>query len=263
MATYQQERLTVNGVETVVLRAGSGPDLVFLHGAGTLTGFDPLLPLADRYRLTVPYHPGFGLSADDPSVASIHDYVLHCLDLFDALGIGRASLVGHSMGGLIASWLGIGSPERVDRLVLVAPFGLRVPEHPTADLFMIRDEEILAYLTPDPATLFAGLPSPPTPEMLAASYRERTSAARVLWERPYDPRLARWLHRLSMPTLLLWGEADRLIPAEQAPTWAGLLPNATTRILPGGGHALFDDSTSAFLREVDTFVGGALATAGG
>src|SRR5690242_10193141 len=102
MAAFAEERFTVNGVEVAVMTAGDGPPLLFFHGAGTLTGFDALLPLAERFRLIAPYHPGYGLSADDPSVDSIHDYVLHYLDLLDQLEVEEFTLAGHSMGGLLA-----------------------------------------------------------------------------------------------------------------------------------------------------------------
>ena len=61
---YQEQRLDINGIDTAVFSAGQGDAVVFLHGAGTLTGFDSLLPLADGCRLIVPHHPGFGASAD-------------------------------------------------------------------------------------------------------------------------------------------------------------------------------------------------------
>lgn len=253
MAEYSEDRYEINGIDTAVLSAGDGPPLVFFHGAGTATGFDALLPLADRARLIAPHHPGFGASADDTSIDSFQDYVLHYLDLFDALGLEEVSLAGHSMGGLIASTLAIEQPQRVRKLLLAAPFGLRVPEHPTVDFFSIPDEEVPSYLAAD-MSIFAGMPMPPTPEFLADRYRESTSFARVAWKRPYDLKLQKWLHRLTMPTLVLWGEADRLIPVEQAAIWSESIPGAQTRILPGVGHLLFDESREA-VDAVGDFVG--------
>ena len=245
MAGFREDRYEVNGVEVAVLTAGDGLPLVFFHGAGTITGFDALLPLAERFRLIVPYHPGYGPSADDASVDSIHDYVLHYLDLLDMLEIDELTLAGHSMGGLLASWFAIEQTPRVRRLVLVAPLGLRVPEHPTQDIFSIPDDELLSYVAADMSVFEGHVPMPPTPEFLAERYRESTSTARMFWNRVYDLKLAKWLHRLTMPTLLLWGEADRLIQAGQAAVWAELIPNAQTRILPGVGHLPFEESSEA------------------
>jgi pimeloyl-ACP methyl ester carboxylesterase len=258
MATFGEERLTIRGVDTVVLTAGDGEPLVFLHGAGTVTGFDALLPLAERYRLVVPYHPGFGPSADDATVDEIHDYRRHYLDLLDELGIGEFALVGQSLGGWLAANVAIDHTERVRRLVLAAPLGLKVDDHPTTDMFAIPGEEVFGYLTADMSVFDGHVPMPPTPEFLADRYRETTSAARLLWARPYDLKLHRWLHRLTMPTLILWGDADRLIPHEQAPYWAELIPGADVKLLPGVGHLIFDESREA-VDAIGAFVGEELA----
>jgi pimeloyl-ACP methyl ester carboxylesterase len=254
MAAYSQERFTINGVDTVVQFAGEGEPLVYLHGAGTVTGFDALLPLADRFRLIVPFHPGFGASADDPTIDDVHDYRRHYLELFDELGLEELSLIGHSMGGWIGAHFAADHAERVRRLVLVAPVGLKVDEHPTADIFTIPGPELGAWLSNDLSVFEGHVPVPPTPEFLADGYRETTSAARVLWARPYDLKLARWLHRLTMPTLILWGEADRIVPAGQAPVWAQLVPAAEVKVLPGVGHLVFDETPEA-AEAVAGFVG--------
>jgi pimeloyl-ACP methyl ester carboxylesterase len=242
-ATFELERHEVNGIDTAVLVAGDGPPLVFFHGAGTGTGFDGLLPIAERFRLYVPHHPGYGESADDPRIDSINDYVLHYLDLFDALGIEELVLAGSSMGGYMAATFAIQHARRVRRLILNAPIGMHVPEHPVVDVFRLPDEELLEWLTAKPELLMRG--GPPTPEMVAARYRESTSTARVFWKRVYDTKLPYWLHRLTMPTLLLWGEADRLVPVQQAATWAEHIPNATVHTLPGVGHATFLETPEA------------------
>jgi pimeloyl-ACP methyl ester carboxylesterase len=145
----------------------------------------------------------------------------------------------------MAAWLGILQPHRVRRLVLTAPFGLRVREHPTVDLFSVPDEQLLSYLTADMSIFEGKVSLPPTPEFLAERYRESTSWARVAWNRPYDVKLPKWLHRLTMPTLILWGDADRLIPVEQAAVWAEHIPGAEVKILPGVGHLMFDETREA------------------
>jgi pimeloyl-ACP methyl ester carboxylesterase len=254
MAAYREERFTIRGIETVVQIAGDGDPLVYFHGAGTVTGFDKLLPLAERFRVIVPFHPGFGPSADDPTVDDVHDYRRHYLDLLDELGVGEFALMGSSMGGWLAANFAVDHTERVRRLVLAAPLGLKVDDHPTTDIFAIPGAEVFSYLTADMSVFDGHVPTPPTPEFLADRYRETTSAARLLWARPYDLKLHRWLHRLTMPTLILWGDADRLIPHEQAPVWAELIPGAEVRLFPGVGHLIFEESREA-LDAVGAFVG--------
>jgi pimeloyl-ACP methyl ester carboxylesterase len=109
-------------------------------------------------------------------------------------------------------------------------------------IFEVPGDEVLGYLTTN-ADVIAGLD--PTPAFVADRVREMASLTRVLRARTHDPKLERWLHRLTMPTLLLWGDADRLIPAAQAPTWAARIPGAQTVVLPGLGHLLFDESRVA------------------
>src|SRR5262245_61449531 len=110
MAGYREDRYEVNGIDTAVWSAGDGEPLVYFHGAGTAFGFDHLLPLAERFRLIVPNHPGFGASADDPGIDGLHDYVLHYLDLLDRLGVEELFLAGESLGGCIAAWFAIEQP---------------------------------------------------------------------------------------------------------------------------------------------------------
>jgi pimeloyl-ACP methyl ester carboxylesterase len=244
MAAFSEERYEINGIDTAVLTAGAGDPIVFFHGGGTVTGFDAMLPLAESGRLIVPIHPGFGASVDDPTIDSLQDYHLHYLDLFERMGLGEISLAGLSLGGALAAWFAIQQPGRVRRLALAAPWGLRVPEHPTVDIFSIPDEQVLSYLFAD-LTPFAGMPSPPPPEFLADRYREATSLARVLWKRPYDLKLQKWLHRIAVPTLVVWGESDRLIPPAQAAVWAEHIAGAQVCMLPGTGHLVFDESPDA------------------
>jgi pimeloyl-ACP methyl ester carboxylesterase len=252
MPGFTETRHDVNGIDTAVLQAGEGDPLVYLHGGGTAFGFDQLLPLTERFRVVLPFHPGFGASEDDPSVDSLHDYHLHYLDLFDQLGLDELSLVGESMGGCIAAWFAIEQPRRVRRLVLIAPFGLYVPDHPSTDFFSIPDEEVPAHLIADMSVL-EGAPGP-TPEFLADRYREATSLARVAWRSPYDRKLPKWLHRVAAPTLLVWGESDRLHPVGQAAAWAELIPGAEVRTFPGLGHLPLFESRDA-VDAVADFVG--------
>jgi pimeloyl-ACP methyl ester carboxylesterase len=205
MGKFARETYTVNGVKTVVYTAGSGDPLVFFHGAGTVDGFDFAEPWADRFKVVLPYHPGFGESEDDPTYTDLHDYVMHYLELFDALQLDRFNLVGLSLGGC---------------LDLLAVPGEQVPE-----LLVSNFEAIKKYL-----------PDKPDLEFIGDRYREATTVARLLWERPGDPKFMRYLHRIKMPTMIVWGDEDKIIPVGQAETWRRFIPNADIRIFRGAGH---------------------------
>jgi pimeloyl-ACP methyl ester carboxylesterase len=246
---WERLRLVVNGTDTVVLAAGD-PDatpLVFLHGGGTFHGWEFARPWIEEYRLLIPFHPGFGESGDLPDLAEVNDLVLHTTALFDQLGLtSDVTLIGISLGGQLAARLAIGQQHRLRRLVLVTPGGLRVPEHPGPDLFALKPEELPGYLVHDLATLAPHLPSDPHDvEFTVARYRETRSLALMLWEHPFDRVIPRWLGTVRVPTLIVWGEEDRLIPVGQARAWADLLPDATVATFPAAGHLVLDESAAS------------------
>jgi pimeloyl-ACP methyl ester carboxylesterase len=253
-AVFRKRELTVHGIKTVILTAGEGEPLMFWHGAGTFHGFDFALPWADRYQVLIPYHPGFGDSADDISMASMHDYVMHYLELFDRLRLDKVNLVAFSLGGFMAARFAVQHAERLRKLVLVSPAGLEVPEHPIVDLLRVPPDEVIAHLVEDPDVLMPFLPKGHDEDFLMERCREISSVARVVHDRYFDPNLPKWLHRVRQPTLLLWGEKDRIIPAAQAPYWAKHMPDAHIRIIPGAGHCVLEESAAA-VRAVADFIG--------
>ena len=244
-ASFERDTLIVNGVPVAVLTAGSGEPLVFFHGAGTFHGFDFALPWASRYRVIVPYHPGWGDSGDAPNLTSLHDYVLHYLDTFDHLRLEGINLVGFSLGGLLAATFAIEHGRRLRKLVLVAPPGLDVPDHPPADLSGIPPERIPEYLVEDMSVIARHMPRQPSPEFQAARRRELESLFRVMRPGANNTRLPQWLHRLTMPVMILWGEKDRLVPVQHAAEWARYIPGARVRRFPGAGHLVLDEKTEA------------------
>jgi len=257
MTQFHKSDIAVDGVRVEVFEAGAGEPLVYFHGAGATRGFDELLPLAEKHRLIVPIHPGFGGSDDDLSINTVLDYVVHYAALFDQLGLrDPVDLVGHSLGGWIASLFAIFNGHRVRRLALACPAGLRVPEHPSADLFMIAPDKLASYLVAAPGVLAKMISGEVTVDMKVARYREMTSLARVIWERNYDPKLDRWLKRITAPTLILWGEQDRVLPAQQAPQWAERIGSkAQIATFDGVGHLVFVETPGAVER-VESFLNG-------
>jgi pimeloyl-ACP methyl ester carboxylesterase len=123
-----------------------------------------------------------------------------------------------------------------------------VPEHPTTDIFRLKPEELPAYLVQDLGVLAPYVPDPHGAdflEFIVNDYHEMSSFARLAWERPYDANLAKWLHRIAVPTLLLYGEKDRITPVQQSQTWARLIPNATVHIVKDAGHLVLDEKEEA------------------
>jgi pimeloyl-ACP methyl ester carboxylesterase len=248
-ATFERLDYDVNGTSTVVLAAGdpAAPAVVFLHGAGTFHGWAFAEPWTEQFRVLIPHHPGYGDSDDLDGLHEVHDLVLHYVELFDQLGLtGDVNLVGFSLGGLIAARFAIEQKHRLRRLVLVAPAGLRVPGVKVDDLFCIPPEELVGRLVHRMETILPHLPTDPHDvDFTVDRYREMRTTALILWEHPYDHVLPRWLGRVDIPTLVVWGEEDRLAPVELARGWADLMPQATVAAFPDAGHLVLDESPAA------------------
>ena len=124
----------IDSVSTVVKAIGKGPAVIALHGAATIEGHQWARGLADRFRVYLPFHPGFGESGPAPHVMGMQDLVIHYLRLLPALKVDRPHLVGHSTGGWMAAETAAVAGERFNRLVINAAAGLNNPDHPMANL---------------------------------------------------------------------------------------------------------------------------------
>jgi pimeloyl-ACP methyl ester carboxylesterase len=251
MSKFKRDELSVDGVKTVMYSAGKGRPLVFLHGAGTIDGYDFAAPWAEKFRVIAPYHPGFGESGDDPTFTTVHDYVMHYLELFDALDLDTVDLVGLSLGGYLAAAFASAHGHRVRRLVLIAPAGIIDEKHPSRDLLTVPGELVPPLLVANFEMLRKKLPEKPDLDFIGERYRESASFARLMWEHPQDPKFVRHLHRIKAPTLILWGEDDRVIPVQQAKAWRKHLPHAEIKLYKGAGHLVHLDKPEAVAAIMD------------
>ena len=140
-----EHRIAMPGGEVHLMRGGDGPPLLFLHGGGDSSTWSPLHEaLSASFDVVAPDHPGMGGSDEFEAFSGVDDLAFHLDDLLDELGLPAAGVVGVSFGGWLAAELAVLAPQRVDRLVLLAPAGLRIPEHPVTDLFLMTPEERVA-----------------------------------------------------------------------------------------------------------------------
>ena len=147
-----EEFVELAGGRVHVLRGGVGEPVLFLHAAGGAGVWHPFHQLLAEAGFTVlaPDHPGFGKSDDFPAAEAVDDLVYHYLDVLDALGLSRPHVVGGSFGGWIAAELAVHSPHRVGSLTLLSAAGLRIPDHPVADVFLMPPAQAAATLFHDP-----------------------------------------------------------------------------------------------------------------
>ncbi|MGE5291467.1 MAG: alpha/beta fold hydrolase [Micromonosporaceae bacterium] len=227
------QTLTVDGIDVQVVQLGAGPTLLWLHGYASHPGEDEFLErLATGYRVVAPVHPGFGEVSRIPWVRSMEDLAFYYRHVIETLGGGHVTLAGHSVGGWIASEFAVRFSHLLRGLVLIAPFGLRHDGNPPADIFMLDDvqrrERAWHDISRAPAT--SGPPSLP-------AIRDLEMTAQLGWEpRLFDPRLAERLRWIDVPTLIVWGEQDRIVPAAYAQEWTKLVREADKVIIPDAGH---------------------------
>jgi pimeloyl-ACP methyl ester carboxylesterase len=249
MMAFETLRFDIDGVDTVVKAIGHGPAVLALHGAATLEGHAWAEGLADRFRVYLPFHPGFGDSGPAPHVVGMQDIVVHTLRLVTALNLNRPHLVGHSMGGWMAAEIAAVAGERFGNLVLNAPAGLNHPDHPATDLSAVGPQDLPGYLAHNIEVALRYFPGssdcPPLPDFLAAREKEGAALGNILKVHGFGhPNLGRWLSRIPNETLILWGDMDRMLPAAQAPIWAARIPNARVHIVPGVGHFAMQEDPS-------------------
>ena len=254
---FRTERLQVGTGQVRLLRAGSGPALLFLHSAGG-GGWTPFHDgLSHHFDVLAPDHPGFDESDATDEVEGVDDLVYHYLRLLDQLGIERATVVGASLGGWIAAELAVHSPDRVERLVLLSPAGLRIPEAPPTDLFILPPDQLVATLFHDPRAAEGLIPAAPTADDIIRAYHNNTAFARYAW-RPFlnDPKLERRLYRITAPTLVLWPDDDRVIPRAHAERYASRIAGARLEVVPDCGHALYGEKPEEIAAAVLAFANG-------
>ncbi|MYJ00939.1 MAG: alpha/beta fold hydrolase, partial [Chloroflexi bacterium] len=155
----------VNGRFNVgYMEAGSGPDLLFIHGAGGLM-WDPFLEqLSQHHRVIAPKLPGTANSTGVEWLMDHHDVFYFYWDFLDALGVDEVVVVGHSMGGWFAAEVAAMQPSRVSKLVLIAPAGLWNDDYPVADFFAMMPNELVPALFHDTNHPGAQMMTAPPPE---------------------------------------------------------------------------------------------------
>jgi pimeloyl-ACP methyl ester carboxylesterase len=242
----------VRDVTVRMRRAGSGPPLLFLHGANGLPLWLPFFDqLAKHFEVMVPEHPGFGASDNPPWLRNIGDLAMYYLDFIDALSPYPVHLVGGSLGGWAAAELAVRNCSRLGSLSLLAPAGIRVKGVLPGDNFIWSPEEAIRNLYHDQSIAERILAMPMSDEEADLALTNRFAATKFGWEpRWFNPALERWLHRISVPTLIVWGENDKLFPAAYAKRWGERIAGSRVEIVPDCGHVPAVEKPDVTAREI-------------
>lgn len=248
--------VTVQGVTIRLHRLGHGAPVLFLHGAGGLAQWLPFYDaLGDGFELLVPEHPGFGASDDPPWIRDVPDLAMFYLDFIEALRLDRFHLIGHSLGGWVAAEMLVRDRARCRSLTLIAPAGVRIKGLPSGDLFIWNPEETQRNLYYDQSFADAVLAQRPSEEQIDVMLKNRFTATKFGWQpRWFDPHLEKWLHRIKLPTLVIWGEDDKIFPVAYAERWRELLPEARVVTLARCGHVPQLEQAQAVIAETRAFL---------
>ena len=254
MVRHKEGIVSVRGgkLRINVLEGGSGEPLVYIHGAGGIPGWTSYLDrMAQDFKVYAPYHPGVGKSEGLEYLDDVWDLSLFYEELLDALGLDNVFLVGQSYGGMVAAELAAQCPKRIRRLVLVGSLGLWLDQTPIPDFFVSSPEERARNTWYDPTSeaAKAALAGPEDPEaqVEAELDKVKTLAAigKFIWPIP-DKGLSKRIHRITAPTLLLWGAADGVVPPVYGEEFKRLIPGSRLKVLEQCGHRPHEECPEEF-----------------
>src|SRR5215469_12197571 len=252
------DRLTLHEIELEVLRHGAGRPILVLHGFDTVDPEAPFLDRLARYgEIIAPSSPGFGKSPRPKDFDTVYDLVHLYLELVDTFSAEKVTLIGLSFGGWLAAEVGAACSDRLRKLVLVNPVGIKVsgPDTPDIlDIFNRSPDEVRQRSWHDPDT-FAPDFNAMSDEALTVYARNREALCLYAWHPyMYNPQLPRWLGRIKVPTLLLWGASDRVVTPDYGRAYRKLIPGSRFEVIEHAGHHPEIEQTEAFVAQVAAFL---------
>jgi pimeloyl-ACP methyl ester carboxylesterase len=255
MADHSTSVIAVGGCRIRLMRGGAGDPLMYLHGASGVSWLPCLQKLSQKFDVIAPEHPGFGESDTPDWLDSIHDLAYFYLDLLAELKLERVHLVGNSLGGFIAAELAVRNTARLASLTLAGSAGLYVPDIEQMDTFLVTEEQRLRGFFYDPKRAEEMIARVLDPKHADMALRNQATVAKLVWQpRSHDPNLHKWLHRIDVPTLLIWGDHDRLFPKEHALAFQKEIAGSELVIIPKCGHVPQIEKPDAFVVALEHFL---------
>ncbi|MYC07458.1 MAG: alpha/beta fold hydrolase [Chloroflexi bacterium] len=233
-ANNSDNYIEIAGAKIHMLKAGSGDAVLSLHSIEGNLGWLPYLEALSRSACVyAPTHPGFGTSERPDWLETIDDLARFYLWALDELGLGRVHLIGGFMGGWIAAEMAVMCPQVLQSLTLIGTAGVRPTDGEIADIFLLGEEETINLAIGNSDVLAAAIDA----EEPNLRIRGREMTTRLCWK-PYmhDPSLIHLLPRVQVPTLVVWGENDCIVPVSAGEQIADAMPNASLEVFEGAGH---------------------------
>jgi pimeloyl-ACP methyl ester carboxylesterase len=256
--------------ELEILRAGAETDetLLLIHGVNPISPHASFVhELAQSRHVIAPSHPGFGASPLPPDFDTMYDLVHLYLDVLDNLPDGEVAVAGFGFGGWIAAELAVAGHRRLQRLILIDPVGIKLSgrdERDIVHLFNTNPAELNRRSWHDPAKRPPGIyglgwqatisDSMTDAEMITLA-RNWDSLCLFAWSpHMFNPQLKHWLHRIQVPTLVVWGESDRIVTPDYGRQYASLITGSVFETIPRAGHHPELEQPAAFVACLDRFL---------
>jgi pimeloyl-ACP methyl ester carboxylesterase len=250
-----------NEINIRFIQKGNGPDIVYFHGSGCLVWDDFLDSLSENYKVTAPEFPG--TTKGDPysvkKLDDLHDVVLVYEEAIRKLGLHNPIFIGQSFGGMLAAEIATRYPDLVSKLVLLAPVGLWLDEHPVVNWLEVPAQELPNLLFDNPqsdgAKKMLALPEDPEEfvEQMALNVWSFGCTGKFIWPIP-DKGLSKRLHRINSKTLIVWGGKDKLINKAYAYAFENRINNSKVEIVDDSGHIPQVERCEETLRIVNDFL---------
>jgi pimeloyl-ACP methyl ester carboxylesterase len=238
-AIHAVDLAAIGQVEVTVADYGSGQPFLLLHGGAgpqSVTGFAESFAAAHGVRVLAPTHPGFGGTPRPAALGSITGLAALYNALLDQLGLQDVTVIGNSIGGWITAEVALLKSPRVSGIVLIDAVGIEVPGHPVADFFSLTMDQVFerSFHNPEPFRIDPAM-LPPAAQAIAVGNRAAISV--YAGAAMTDPALVGRLGTLEIPTLVLWGDSDRIVDVDYGRAYAAAIPMARFQLLPDTGHS--------------------------
>ncbi len=252
---YTDEYVDIGGGRTHIKKGGSGSPILYLHGETGNQQWNAYIDaLAQKHTVYVPSHPGYDQSDRLPWVNTIADVVHFYVGLMKKLGLDNVSLVGHSMGGWIAAEMSCLENPRIKAQVLLAPAGIRPREGDITEILMAGQNEYIDkwWVDVDKAPSNDDL----SEEERNVLWANREMDSRLLWK-PYmhNPVLPQYLEMGSIPTLVLFGAGDGIMPLNSGEIYNEAIPGSQLQTIDQAGHSPQDEQPDACAQATLDFLG--------
>lgn len=250
--------ITISDAKIELERRGKGKPLLLLPGEEALEPDAPFVDeLARKFEVIIPQAPGYGRSNRPDWITNMDDIAYIYLDLIEKLGLTKLTVTGFSLGGWIAAEMATKDDSRFAKLVLVDAYGIKVGgpfDRDIQDIWLEHPRKVAALKWHDPENGKRDFPSMPESK-LAIIARNTETTARFCWE-PYmhNPKLKRRLHRIQVPTLVVWGKNDGIVTRDYGKAYSKLIPGAKFATIAKAGHYPHLEQPEAFMKAIGGFV---------